>query len=152
MIDTKTIGENYENLPSILAPYMDDIDQAKDRLRLKGKTIGEANKEQGSWLLHYDARRKELEVLHKYMEAQVAKVRGQLFRKFTENFSIDLSDRAKDKYIDKEPEYLKVYEVMLTVEEITEAFKSIVDAFIQRGYSLKNLTELRINALDESML
>lgn len=139
-------------LQAVLVPYYEDLDNAEVRIKLKGKTIGEANKEHGSWFFTYNVKRRELEALSNWYEAKVAAARGRLFKKFTENFSIELSDRAKDKYIDKEAEYLTVYEDYLTVKELEEAYKAVVEAFEQRGYSLRNITDLRVAGLDDTLL
>ena len=142
------LGEKCVNLPQILETYQKDIVESKEHINIKGKKLEHANRENPSWYAYYDQRRIELKTLVKYMEAQVARVRSKLFKSLTEGHSIALSDRAKDKYIDSEPAFLHMDELRMEVEELYEQYNGIVKSFEARGYSLRNITELRIAALE----
>lgn len=152
MISISQLGANYEKLIDILDPYDADIAAAADRLTFKSKTITEANKEQAVWPSYYDQRRAELQTLSKYFQQQVNKTRGLLFQKYTENHSRDLSERDKQKYIDKDDEFLTINELYLEVDEYYEKFKAIVEAFRIRGYALRNLVDIQINQLNDNLL
>ena len=144
-----SLGSRYENLPAILQRYEEDIDEAEGRIKIQGKTLAVANREQAGWASYYDTRKVELKALVKLFESRVSSVRGRLFRKYTENASRELSDRAKDKYIDHDEEYTNIYDMLLEVEEIYEKMAAIVEAFKTRGYALRNLTDLVVNQLTD---
>ena len=146
------LGENYEKLPDLIDEYQTALDQAEGNIQISGKRIDLANIEQASWLAYYDERRAELRTLDKHFDAQVARVRGRLFRQLTENNARDLSDRAKDKYIDSEPAYLEMYSIYLEIHEMYEQFIAIVDAFKARGFALNNLVKLKVAAVEETVL
>jgi hypothetical protein len=137
-----------ERLPDLLVVYKEDIQNYKKHLETKGKPIGEANRENASWLAFYDERRIELRVIIKYIEMDIARVRGKLYKSFTEGYHVDLGERAKEKYIDQEEEYLKRKRALIQIEEMYEKYQSIVSAFMQRGYDLRNLTQLKVAAID----
>ena len=144
MID---IGIDYENLPDVLIKYEDILDGAYDNLTIKGKTLEAANREQPVLLFTYDQHRVELETLLKYFEYQSNKVRSNLFKNFTENFSIELGDRAKQLYIDREPTFNTINSLLLEVRELCKKYESLAEAFKARGYALKNITDARINQI-----
>lgn len=146
------LGPHCENLDTILQQYETDIVDAESRIKIQGKTLATANREQAGWATYYDTRKVELKTLVKLLESRVNSVRGKLFRKYTENSSRELSDRAKDKYIDHDSEYLDVYSLLLEVEELYEKMAAIVDGFKTRGYALRNLTDLVINQLTDYTL
>lgn len=146
------LGKGYCNLPAILEKYQNEINNAKEHLSLKGKPIGDCNKEQCSWELFYHERCVELKTLTKYFESMVNRERGILYRNFTENFSIELTDRAKDQYINSEPDYLSIQQLYLEVKEMYDKYQSIVDCFKSRGYSLNNLTKLVLEQVTEHTL
>lgn len=152
MSQIQDLGENYENLPDIIQEYQHALDQAKDNLNLSQKRMDVANIEQASWLAYYDERRVELRTLNKYFEAEVARIRGRIFKQLTENNARDLSDRAKEKYIDTEPAYLNVYEIYLEINEMYEQYIAVVAAFNQRGYALNNLTRLKVAQVEDTQL
>jgi hypothetical protein len=142
------LGDKNQYLPDILDEYQTVLDQAKGHIQLSGKEIGLANVEQASWLAYYDERRAELRTLDKWLESEVNRVRGRLFKAITEHNARDLSDRAKEKYIDTEPAYQNMYAVYLEIHETYEQFIAIVDAFKARGYALNNLTRLKVAQVD----
>jgi hypothetical protein len=146
------LEKDYSNLSDLLAVYEDALTDVEKNLRIKGKTLQEANVENPTWQSYYDERRVELHTLVKYFDAQVQKTRGKLFKGYTENYSYDISDRAKDKYIDHETAYLNVYELFLEIKELYEKYESVVDAFRSRGFALNNITKLRVASLEDSTI
>lgn len=138
------LGKNKENLPSILDRYEAEIVNVEQILAIEHKTLEVANRETSTWQYFYASRKIELQMLVKYMEAEVESVRGNLFKTLSKTNQRDLSDRAKDKFIDAEQAYLDVYEILLEVKEIHDKYSAIVDAFTARGYALNNITKARV--------
>jgi hypothetical protein len=147
------VKEKYKNLGKILGDYMNDLGEAEQNLKIEGKTLERANRENASWKFYYQQRFVELNTLTKYFEREIDRVRGKLFRQYSPpNFNVDLSDRAKDKYIDNEQAYLDINEIYLEVKELRDSYEAIVNAFTDRGYALKNITEARIAKLEDALL
>lgn len=147
------IKEKYKNLATILGDYSNELSDAEENLKIEGKSLEKANRENASWKYYYKQRLVELTTLTKFFEREVDRVRGKLFKGFSfPNNNLDLSDRAKDKYIDQEQAYLDIHEIYLEVKETRDDFESIVEAFTDRGYALKNITEARIAQLEDVLL
>ncbi len=146
------LGEKFSKLPKILGEYEDALDGFEKHLNLEGKTIEFANREQAAWQSYYDQKRIELHTLVKYMEGQTDRIRGRLFKTYTENYSRELSDRAKDKYIDHEEAYIQQLELYLEVKEICDKYEAVVDAFRARGFALRNITQIRVASLEDVVL
>lgn len=146
------LGKNFDKLPDVLSQYDEDIASAQERLAVRGKTIEEALKEQTAWPVFYDQKRRELNTLVKYMDGRCNAIRGKLYRGYTENYSRELSDRVKDKYIDNEQEYLSMYEIYLEIYELAEKYEAIVDAFKVRGFALRDVVVARTNAFYDATL
>lgn len=153
-MDTKVslLKTDLTDLYRVLEPYRVAIRDAREHLRIKGKTIGQANYEQPGYYQMYIVMKKELEQIVKLVELDVNRVRGTLYRRWTENSNVELSERGKERYIEKEPEYLDAAKRLLEVEELAQIYDGIVKSFEQRGYTLRNLTDLRVNSLDDSMI
>jgi len=143
------LGKDSINLPTILANYETALGGFEDKLEIKGKNLEHANSEQPAWQSYYDQRRIELYTLVKYYEGQINRVRGKLFKSYTETYSRELTDRAKDKYIDNEEAYLKMFEIYLEVKEVHDQYSAVVEAFKSRGYALNNITKIRVAALED---
>ena len=146
------LGKDFKQLPHIIAEYDDHLLEAQSRLSIKGKIIEEALKEQAAWPVFYDEKRRELRTLVKYLDSRVNAVRGRLYRAYTEQYSRELSDRVKDKYIDNEDEYTKIYEVYLEIDELAEKYDAVVEAFKVRGFALRDITQLRIAQMNQGSL
>jgi hypothetical protein len=146
------LGDGNINLPKIMQRYETALNDVKKNLAIKGKKLEHANSEQPGWQSYYDERRIELHTLVKYFEAQVNRIRGKLFRDYTETYSRELTDRGKDKYIDKESSYLNIYEVYLEVKELHDQYARVVDAFRSRGFALNNITKIRVAALEDATI
>lgn len=146
------LKERFKNLPEILANYDGELKNSEQDLAVKGKSLENANKENAGLYSYYDQRRLELKTLVDFMDNQVQRTRGRLWRTFTENNNRELSDRTKDKYIDGEQAYLDIYEIYLEVKDLQQQYESVVEAFKLRGYALKNITEIRVASLENVLL
>lgn len=136
------LHENVTNVVKILEVYETELNEYKEHLRLKSKNIIVAINEQPSWLVYYDSRRAELKTVLDYMEAQVQKARGKLWKDYTENYSRDLQAKDKEQYINNEPAFLNVYELYLELKDLYDRYVAVVDAFRARGFALNNITRL----------
>ena len=146
------LGDNYKNLPDILAEYEEGLDHVKDNLKIEGKRLEQANTEHPSWQLYYESRRADLYSILKFVEGKTAASRGKLFKKYTEKYSRELSDRQKDKYIDNEDDYLKQYEIYLEIKSVYEKYEAVCNAFKSRGYALNNITKIRVASLEDVII
>ena len=146
------LGKKNKNLPDIIEEYETVLKGYKKDLEIKGKKLEHANREQPSLHSYYDERRIELHTLVKYFEGQISRVRGKLYKDYTETYSRELSDRMKDKYIDNENAYLTMFELYLEIKELHDKFNSVVDAFKSRGFVLNNITKIRVAAMEDATI
>lgn len=146
------LGEKLKHLPSVLLEYEQAMDGIEKIISIKGKTLEQANKENPSWHLYYDQKRVELNTIVKYLDGQLSRVRGKLFRSYTEVHQRELSDRAKEKYIDNEDAYLDMYELYLETKEVYDKYQAICDSFQTRGYALNNISRARVADVHDSLL
>ena len=115
---TKTKGtweQLKAKLPDILNEYQKDIDIAESRLMLRGKTAGEAIKEQTGFPAYYGMRKAEVNKLLKYLDSQVSACRSRLYVGYNKSDRA-LGDREREKYINNEPEYLSYLELYLKLK------------------------------------
>lgn len=147
------IKEKYKNLGTILAAYKDDLSEAEGNLKIGGKSLEKANRDNPSHKYYYQQRFVELNTLTKTFEREVDRVRGKLFKSLSyPHNNVELSDRAKDKYIDNEQAYLDIHEIYLEVKEMRDNYEALVQAFTDRGYALKNITEIRVAQLEDVLI
>ena len=141
-----------DNLPDILIKHMDIIDLAPERLSLRGKSLEDALKDQGAWPIVYASTKAELDAVCKYIDSEISRVRSVLVRQYVEEYSREISDRVREKYIDGDGEYLKYYHLYLEVKELYEKASAATDAFTTRGFALRDITLIRVNQLHTTAL
>lgn len=142
----------FSKLPALLKEYEDVLKGAPADIKIEGKRLEVSNREQASLHSFYDERRVELKIVVEYLEAHVAKVRGNLFNSFKINHSIDFTDRGINELINRDETYLQAYELLLEVKEVYEKYVSVVDAFQARGFALRNITQIRVAALEDVII
>ena len=148
----KSLEKDFSNLNEILRPYIEALEGVAENIAIEGKTLEKANLEQPVWHAYYDERRVELKSLSEFIKMQVQRFRAIQTKKYTENYSYDLPERTKEKYIDKDDAYLDVNETYLEVYELYTKFDSIVEAYKSRGFALRNITNARVAALQDTVL
>lgn len=146
------LGDNAEKLSSVLEEYEKALTGVEEVIEIKGKKLEHANRENPTWQLYYDQKRIELSTIVKYLELQINRVRGKHFVRFTETYQRELSDRAKDKYIDNEANVLAWNELYLEAKELYDKYQAVCDAFQSRGYALNNITKIRVASLEDAYI
>lgn len=139
-------------IPAFYQEYKSILEQAGQNLHIEGKTLEFANREQSSWISYYYQRKVEVEYIVKRLDTRVDATRGEIYRKYKERHSRELGEREINRYIDADPEYIKIKELYLMVWELWEKYKAVCDAFTQRGFSLRNITEARIAQMENAQL
>lgn len=146
------LGKDCKNLPNILIEYEKELEGFEAKLTIKGKNLETANAEHAGWHLYYDTRKAELYSLVKFFEGKTAAARGKLFKKYTETYNRELSDRQKDQYINNDDVYLRQLEIYLEIKEVYSKYEAVCNAFQSRGYSLNNITKIRIASLESAVI
>jgi len=148
------IGNNLEHLPDLIEQYSQLIDeeQLKKEIAIRGKVLEHANSEQASLLFYYSSRKEEIKTILRHVSNKVTALRGKHYRNYTEHYSRELNDRQKDKYIDNESDVVMYNEVLCRIEELYGLYDAVVEAFKQRGFSLRNITESRVRSVENSII
>lgn len=145
------LGRKFQHLPTILEEYELALEGVDKYLTIKGKTLKDANRE-AQHQFYYDEKRVELSTLVDHMEDHVGKVRSDIFRRLTEKSPRELSDRAKEKYIEGEEDFLFAKGLYREVKEVYEKYKAVTEAFKNRGYALNNITRAITANAEEHVL
>lgn len=144
------LGPENANLPTLVVQYEVDLEAAEANLKISGKTLDVALREQATWPIYYSQRRAELKSLMKYLDTKVSAVRGTIARRYVENYSRTLGERVMNSYIDAEPEYIKAYQLYLEIAELYEKYDSVCEAYTIRGFALRDLTTARVNSIQDT--
>lgn len=139
-------------LPALMQKYEEEIAASPERLSLIGKTGTQAQKEQCAWPVHYNLLKAEVTKLFRYVSARETQVRGERTKWYIESYPREHSERARDKLIDHEPAYIQMRELVLEVEELKDKLTAICEAFVARGFALRDWTSLKVNELSDLII
>lgn len=139
-------------LPAIIDHYDQMISDAQQRLSFDGKTLAECLREQSGLTYEFEVAKARLKHVVEYTELLALRVRGGLVRKYTEQYTRALGERAINAYIDNEDSFISANALHLEVKELYDTVSAICEAISRRGFALKNLTDLHVNHLQHVVM
>jgi len=143
---------DFASVPEILLDGEKFIADALEAVELNGKTLMHAANEQSVYLTKCLMKRGEIKKQVKQLEIAVNSVRSMLFRKYTENMNIQLSDRAKEKYIDGDKQYIDISLLYSELSELYDRMDGLCQGFISRGFVIRQVVDIKLNALEDIIL
>lgn len=127
----------------------DKLELAESDLKVDGKNLEECCVKQASLLSYYD----EISVRMKYNLNRVKlfelQMKGELYVHIKENSKKDYTDSAIKMIIDSNPEFVKLRDTSLMLEEIYDRAASVVESFKTRSFDLNNIIRIRENQLQD---
>lgn len=139
---------NLGKIPGQIALYEQLVDAAEPLFQLKGRTLGEAIAQHAQDLMFYDITLQECKTIEDVIKMKVDEIESKLYRKYNEGMQRALGQRDIVAYIKGDPEYVAAYEILLEVAHVKRQLESIVEALKTMGWSLSNITKLRIAQLE----
>lgn len=136
-------------IPELLLTLELDLDQVEDDLRLNGKTVELANREQPELYFKYNKVSQRLKVIVKTIYQKIDDKKAVKYKQVKTSSNISLSTTDINKWVEGDTEVQAMYGIVMLVEDYAYQYDAIVKSFEMRGYALKNITESRINMIHE---
>lgn len=146
------IIDNADDLVRLIEKYDAAIEEAGDAVTVSGKTLEDANMEQGPLLLKYARLHAEAKNVSRLLDARGDSVRVRLHKGIQKNSDRALSDRTIDKYVDGDQEMLDHLALLIELRSLEEKLAAVVEAVKTRGYALNNITRARIEGVHMAVL
>lgn len=141
-----------EDLLNTIQLYENEYAGAADAVAMKGKQLGECQREQASLAYYYGVKKVEVGAILKRVENRIAAIRGRLYQHIKEHSSFDLSDRMIDKYVDASDDYQNAADVQEYAEEVYKKYCEIEKAFDKRGFAIRDYTESRVHQIHKDVI
>jgi len=140
-------------IPNRLALYEQLCDAAEPCFELNGRHLEDACKSHAKDLMFYDMMLQECKTIEDTIRVKIEEIESRLYRRLNEggsNRALGTTDIKQ--YIKSEPQYVQAYEILLEVVHAKRKLESIVEALKSMGWSLNNITKLRIAQLEKITL
>lgn len=149
---TARVGDSFEHFYDVLDQYQREFADIAKHLKMKGLPLDQLLIEQASWVGHYEIRQAELKTLRKYVETRIDKVRGKLWKHFTENFPRELNYRDKEHYVNFDQHHVEMKQMFHDVSELEDKYGAACDALKQKGFMLNALVKAKTGGFDSIVL
>lgn len=137
-----SVRRDLHNLQHVLDTVRNDLlSRSDDEVRIRGKTLRQANVEQPALFGYYDEIRVHLKTLSDYLEIKINEAKAKTLRMISEESKIEYGERLREKLAEEDPTYMDLKLKKLEVDEVLELAKSICMQFESRGYSLTNISK-----------
>jgi hypothetical protein len=94
----------------------------------------------------------EIESVLKFLNVKYDKMRSDHYRRYLERYNRELSDRSIEKYIDGESDIVDMNNLINEVALVRNKYLGIMKGLDAKGFSLGNITRLRIAGMNDAEL
>lgn len=143
---------NLGRIPAQIALYEQLIQASEPLFTLEGKKLGDAIAQHAMDLMFYDVTLQECKTIEDVLRMKLEEIESNLYKKLNEGMSRALGQRDIVNYIKGEPSYVAALEIVLEVVHVKRQLESIVEALKSMGWSLNNITKLRVAQLEHVIL
>jgi hypothetical protein len=148
-----SIRNDLTNLSPVLEAVRTALAEAEDELPIAGKTLRRANLEQPSFIQRYEDIKGSLQALSDGLEVRILQQRAKVLRMISEESQVSYGERMMSQLAEEDPRLVELKHMRVDVDEVLASAKAKCEAFRQRGFTLKNLTDLTVaQAMDIVLL
>lgn len=146
----RRVSEDLTVIPDALEYYMTELDAGFADVEIKGNLIRE-NQAQGGFVAYYDAMHSDLDGILSVVERNEKTVRGAVFREMVENGvgNKPMNGTELKLIMEADQRVIDAGELVTEVKYVYKQYSSLLKAFEKRGFSLTNITKLRVANMEE---
>lgn len=145
-------GEPLSKIADRLANYELVIKASEPVFEMSGRKLEEIIKQQPQDLSMYALLLQECKTIESYVETKAEEQEGLLYRKYHESGARALGATELSRYVKSDPSYIEIKHIINDVNHIRRSLEAIVAALETMGWSLTNITKLRVAQMDHVIL
>jgi len=119
---------------------------------LDNRTVKEVNVDQATGIVKYGYCAVQAKVLMEFVEIKLRQRKTFLHKNLIENSNHSFTDREREKMFDDDEAYLDIQILLLEVKERHGLFANILEAYKARGFALRNINDLLIEHIEQTLL
>lgn len=144
------VERDLSEVPPFIVYYEQELDQARQELTLKGKSLEKHAAELPGLVEHRFSQLQEIEAVLEYLNIQLKKKRSEEFKKFLEAYNKALSSRDAEKYVDGVQDVVDLTMLVNEVALLRNKFLGISKGFEAKNWMLGHIVKLRVVGLDDA--
>lgn len=135
-----------------LADYELIIQSSAPVFEMSGKKLEDICKAHPQDLSMYLLLLQECKTIEQYIETKAEEQEGLLYRKYIESGARALGATELKQYVKSDPQYVEIKTILAEVNHVKRSLESIVAALESMGWTLSNITKLRVAQMDHIIL
>lgn len=149
----RIIQDDLSAIPDALNWYIQELDSAHKIIDISG-TLMSANQNQPGFIAYYDAMHTDLDSILELVQQKYKILRANALRSIADNppTNVKLSVSDIKLLAECDPEVVTFEQIVNEVKYVYRQYSSLLKALEQRGYTLNNITKIRIAGLEEVLI
>lgn len=145
-------GEPLSKIADRLVNYELVIKASEPVFEMSGRKLEEIIKQQPQDLSMYALLLQECKTIESYVETKAEEQEGLLLREYHASGARALGATELKSYLKSDPRYVEIKHIINDVNHIRRSLEAIVAALETMGWSLTNITKLRVAQMDHVIL
>jgi hypothetical protein len=142
------IASDLSEVASAIDYYNNELVVAQSEPKITGNI--EKNIQELSGMMSYRfGQLQDIEAILKYLNIKYDKMRSDFYRRYSEHYNKELTDRSIEKYIDGEPDIISMSILINEISLVRNRYLALIKGFDTKQYMLTNMVKLKIAGLIE---
>jgi hypothetical protein len=138
-------------LPDMVEFFNKELADAQTETKIRG-SLEKNSQDLPGIVSHRFNQLQEIESVLKFLNVKYDKMRSDHYRRYLERYNRELSDRSIEKYIDGESDIVDMNNLINEVALVRNKYLGIMKGLDAKGFSLGNITRLRIAGMNDAEL
>jgi hypothetical protein len=147
----REVATDISRIPDAIDFFENELKEARMEVKIKGN-VERAAAEMPGLVEHRFNQLQEIEAILEYLNIELRKLRSSFFRKYLENYQRALSSREVEKYVDGEADVVDYEKIVNEFALLRNRWMGVIKAIDQKGYSLNNITKLRVAGVEDASI
>lgn len=149
----RDVQANLDAIPEALDWYLAQLEPAHQEIDIAG-TLMKANQNQPGLVAYYDAMHTDLDMILEFVERKHKIMRASKIRELADDPPTNTKLSAADVKLlaETDAEVVCLEQLAQEIRYVYKQFSSLMKALEQRGYTLNNITKIRIAGLEEAIV
>ena len=142
------VTSNLGNIPDFIAYYENELEQAKQDIRVKGNVEKSIAALPGITEQRFN-QLQEIEAVLNYLNIQIRVIRRKHFQKYLEHYARALTSRDAEKYVEGEQEVVDYETIINEVALLRNKWLGVMKGIDSKQWQLSNLVKLKVAGMED---
>jgi len=145
------IVDDMSKLPDAMDWFQKQLESAWDEAKIIGSV--EKNAQDLSGIMAYRfGQLQEVEAILKLMNIKYDKMRSDHYKRYTERYNRELTDRSIEKYIDGEDDIVTMSMLINDISLVRNRYLALIKGLDIKQFQISNIVKLRIVGMEDAHL